>query len=187
MGITNWIWQTCTYCDALITREIHRLWRRLPWLNAAMVVVAKYTPVFMLAVLVVAATGILQTTQHYVVTFASVSSSIVAAVAIRLIHEPISRMTARPRPFDTEPFEPLLAHEQGESFPSNHAGGALALACGAIHLPFFREILLVMALCLCFSRIYCGLHHFSDVVVGAIGGTTVGLLCAGIQAGIHLS
>ncbi|GMA62285.1 phosphatase PAP2 family protein [Alicyclobacillus fastidiosus] len=177
MELTSAVWRQFTRADAAVTRSLTEMWPKAPWLNAVMIVTAKYTPIVMLAVLVVAASDVIEVTTE-VTAFTSVAASIVAALVIRTLHEPVSRLTSRPRPFDTEPFEPLLAHDRGESFPSNHAAGAMALACGAIHLPGYNCILLTLAVGLCFSRIYCGLHHLSDVVVGAVGGTTCGIVCA---------
>ncbi|EPZ48299.1 phosphatase PAP2 family protein [Alicyclobacillus acidoterrestris] len=177
MGLTDWLWRGFSLADAVVTRRLEKLWITTPWLNALMIIAAKYTPIVMLAILVIAAANIVEVTTAEV-SFVSVASSIVAALLIRALHEPVSRLTNRPRPFDTEPFEPLLEHERGESFPSNHAGGSMALACGALHLPFYPWLLLVLAILLCFSRIYCGLHHLSDVLVGALGGATCGVVCA---------
>lgn len=185
MGLTDRFWRVCTHADKETTDWLSRLWRTMPWLNAAMAVIAKYTPIVMLGVLVLAATGWFHTAGTAVALW-GVSSSIVAAVVIRLLHEPVSKLTLRPRPFDTEPFEPLLEHDPGESFPSNHAGGALALACGAVHVAGFAPLLFILAILLCISRIYCGLHHLSDVVVGAAGGVVIGLICAQLPVLFHL-
>jgi undecaprenyl-diphosphatase len=184
MGLMDSFWAICLHVDNWVTRQIERLWPKWTFVNVVMVVVAKYTPIAMLGLFVTAAADVIGGTSDERMTFLRAGSAIVAAVVIRLIHEPISRLLARPRPFDTEPFQPLLAHDPGDSFPSNHAGGAMALACGASGLSGYHTILLVMAICLCISRVYCGLHYMSDVVVGAAGGICVGLICANLAASL---
>lgn len=170
-----------------MTRRINRMWSKCIWINAAMVISAKYTPIVMLAILVIAATGIATPMDSLRNIDWSVCASILSAMTIRVLHEPITRFVSRPRPFDEEPFQPLMAHEPGESFPSNHAAGGMALAFGAIHLAGVNTILLVLGLWLCSARIYCGLHHTSDVLVGASGGMAVGCMFAYVQWLLHLA
>lgn len=186
MDISGWFWFQCTRLDNQVTKRVSQIWRVSSSLNAGMIITAKYTPIAMLSVLVIAAFGLISLDISPAQRFWSVASAIVSALVIRVLHEPVSRITARDRPFDTEPFEPLLDHDAGDSFPSNHAGGAFALAIGASHLPSFHVILLCLAIALSVSRIYCGLHHFSDVFTGALGGVTVGLVFADIQVILHL-
>lgn len=181
------MWQTIEAWDMYFTKKLTRLWTRWPWFNASMIALAKYTPVMMLAVLVLAAFRLWPLEYLPQSATWSVASSMLSAIVIRCLHEPISRYVSRSRPFDTEPFEPLLAHDTGDSFPSNHSAGAMALAFGAVHLPGVCVLLLLMAIWLCFSRIYCGLHHTSDVLAGASGGMAVGVTFAYIQSLIHLA
>ncbi|WP_067619391.1 phosphatase PAP2 family protein [Alicyclobacillus acidiphilus] len=178
MDVTEWLWDRAERMDAAITRAMQRLWQVSHLLNATMVIVAKYTPIFMLVTLVIASTGWLPVEANAAKAPWNVASSICAALLIRGIHEPISRLVSRPRPFDTEPFQPLLRHDPGESFPSNHAAGGFALAMGAVHLPGYFPILLCLAIVLACSRTYCGLHHATDVVIGSLGGIGTGLVVA---------
>jgi undecaprenyl-diphosphatase len=66
------------------------------------------------------------------------------------------------------------------SFPSNHAANAFAvLVAGWAFASFrWRFVLLVLALGVCFSRVYLGVHYVSDVVAGAVLGSLVGALVA---------
>lgn len=181
------MWTWIEKWDLKTTRRISDMWSRSIWLNAAMIVCAKYTPIMMLAILVIAASGIALQPDSLRNADWSVTASIVAAIAIRVLHEPITRLVSRPRPFDAEPFEPLLTHDSGDSFPSNHAAGAMALAFGSIHLSGVNVILVVLGLWLCIARIYCGLHHMSDVLAGASGGMAVGSVFAYLQWIFHLA
>lgn len=186
MDIADWIWNRSTRIDLAITRYMQMMWRKSHLINATMVIVAKYTPIFMLLTLVIASTGWLRVGSAPSHAPWNVASSIVSALVIRALHEPISRFVHRPRPFDSEPFQPLLRHDPGDSFPSNHAAGGFALAAGAQHLSGYFPILLCLAILLAISRIYCGLHHFSDVWIGALGGICVGLTIATIGSSLGL-
>jgi undecaprenyl-diphosphatase len=94
---------------------------------------------------------------------------------------------ARPRPFATIPGIWIYKGQwmmsdgfQGQetiSFPSNHAVNAAAAAMILAHL--FRRywpIPAVLAVLICFSRVYLGMHYPGDVVAGAM----VGLFVAGV-------
>jgi undecaprenyl-diphosphatase len=89
----------------------------------------------------------------------------------------LKAVTDRPRPFETIPdADPLIRAAVGQSMPSGHAAtsfaGAVILTClftrGA---PFF----FLLATAIAFSRIYVGVHYFSDVLAGALLGAAVGL------------
>lgn len=186
MGVTDTLWRWTTFLDHRLTLFASRFWNLSYTFNACMVIIAKYTPIIMLGILVIAASDVLPTTIPPQLSTWSVASSIISALLIRGLHEPVSRSTHRPRPFDTFVIAPLLQHEPGDSFPSNHAAGAFALALGAEHLPGYFPILLALAFLLAFSRFYCGLHHLSDVIVGAAGGAVAGDAIATLQVSLHL-
>ncbi len=82
---------------------------------------------------------------------------------------------ARPRPFAVLPDVHLIIYgKKGLSFPSGHA--AQSFMAATILSRFFRRymIFFVIALFVCFSRVYVGLHFISDVVAGALIGTLIG-------------
>ena len=63
------------------------------------------------------------------------------------------------------------------SFPSGHAASAAAYATAAGHAdPVLGPPLAALAATVGFSRVYTGMHHPSDVLVGAALGTAVGLV-----------
>jgi undecaprenyl-diphosphatase len=89
----------------------------------------------------------------------------------------LKAVTDRPRPFETIPdADPLLKATVGQSMPSGHAATSFAGAVILTYLlaraaPFF----FLLAAAIAFSRVYVGVHYFSDVVVGAVLGAAVAL------------
>lgn len=81
----------------------------------------------------------------------------------------VRKLYDRPRPCITMNLEPLIGHKTGESFPSRHTVSAfsIALAIAPIHI-VLAYIAFMIAIIVALTRILCGLHHISDVVV-AIG------------------
>jgi undecaprenyl-diphosphatase len=142
-----------------------------------MVVIAAWTPIIMLAVIALSTIGYGVPPSHDSVHGAdpavAASAAVVSAIIGRILNEPISRWVNRARPFEAAGFQPLLDHETGQAFPSNHATGAFALAVSMAHVPGYFGVLLVLAILLCMARIYNGLHHFTDVVAGVLHGSLV--------------
>ena len=84
-----------------------------------------------------------------------------------------------PRPFVVGGFEPLIAHEADNGFPSDHI--LLAASLAAVMLFFDRKYaywLWALTAFIAFSRVYVGVHHFFDVAA-SMG---IALLCAIIIA-----
>lgn len=64
-------------------------------------------------------------------------------------------------------------------FVSSHASNffALAISAGLILRPYYPKLrwwLILIAVIICFSRIYLGVHYFTDVLVGGGLGATIG-------------
>lgn len=98
-----------------------------------------------------------------------------------------------PRPFTTHPrVHPLVAHDAGQSFPSDHTTAAVAIAL-VILLFLSRAIgaaALVAAALVGFSRVYIGVHYPGDIlaslVVALVGVGSVALVHARqAHAGAH--
>jgi undecaprenyl-diphosphatase len=163
--------------DIQITEGFMRIWQKSEWLNNLAITITRWTSIVMLILMVCIFEGLFLTAGYRTIALESAVLSIVAAFLGRLVNEPIAKLVSRSRPFEELRFTPLAKHDSGESFPSNHSTGAFALAFGCIHVPGYNAVLLILALCLAVSRIYCGLHYASDVMIGTIHGILAASLC----------
>jgi undecaprenyl-diphosphatase len=79
------------------------------------------------------------------------------------------------QPFAAYGYEPLVAHEVDNSFPSDHAAilGALA-GLGFFYNRWLAAFLMLCALCTGLGRILAGLHYPLDIAVGLF----IGMACA---------
>ena len=91
---------------------------------------------------------------------------------------------ARLRPSHTPGVENLLHYVNGYrggqyGFASSHAANSFgAVTFVSLFLRKWRVsvALFALALCVCFSRIYLGVHFFGDITVGTLIGTLIGYL-----------
>ena len=96
-----------------------------------------------------------------------------AGLAIYVI---VKKTTRRTRPCLIEPnqWAQILPPDQ-YSFPSGHTISAFAIAISlGLYYPVLMPILLFCASVIAISRIMLGMHFLSDVVVGALIGTSLG-------------
>ena len=92
------------------------------------------------------------------------------------IYKLLKRGTLRPRPYQVQASiaqgaSPLDTY----SFPSGHTLHAVAFSVVALaHFPSLAGILVPFALLTAVSRVVLGLHYPSDVLAGAVLGSTIG-------------
>ncbi len=100
-----------------------------------------------------------------------------SAVCTKFLIDALAVRVGRVRPFVKRGMIPFVKKdEQDPSFPSNHAGGAFALAGYlAFHLSPLAPFLYVIAVGLATSRVFTLLHYPSDLLAGASVGTLVAL------------
>lgn len=162
--------------DEQLADWVQAAWHRSAWADATASVVAKWTAIVMLVLIMLAAAGVLLPPTAHQTALTGAICAVTSAILARIVNEPISRWVAKPRPFERETFQALVWHEKGKAFPSNHATGAFALAVGMGQVPGYRDILYVLAILLCLSRIYGGLHYVTDVLGGVLHGSLIALL-----------
>lgn len=111
-------------------------------------------------------------------TISEVLGAMFSAVCTKLLIDVIAVKVGRVRPFVKRRLTPSVRKdEQDPSFPSNHAGGAFALAGYlAFHFSPLAPFLYVIAVGLAVSRVFALLHYPSDLVAGAGVGTLVAFL-----------
>jgi membrane-associated phospholipid phosphatase len=88
----------------------------------------------------------------------------------------VKDLVQRTRPFDAHPAIHPLYVVHSSSFPAGHAATAFA---GAVLLSYvavrLAPLFLGLALAICFSRVYDGVHYPTDVLAGAAIGAVVGV------------
>lgn len=108
----------------------------------------------------------------------AVLNAIVAQFLANVILKSVNLLYFRPRPFDSDPAVNLLFYRPWDSsFPSNPATFAFAMAT-AIYLGDRRlgRWALGVAGLWVLARVFCGVHYPSDVLAGALLGSTVAYL-----------
>lgn len=91
----------------------------------------------------------------------------------------IKKMVIRPRPFVTVVEIIQKSPASGYSFVSNHAANMFGIA---IYMSFFyprwRAVWWIIALVIGYSRVYNGVHYFTDVLFGGLIGGCMSYLIA---------
>ena len=101
----------------------------------------------------------------------------VAAVVAESLTAGLKHITDRARPPLADPaIQALVGIPDSTSFPSGHAAAAFAAATAVAMLhPRLRVPLFALAALVALSRVYLGVHFWSDVFVGSLLGVSVGL------------
>lgn len=99
------------------------------------------------------------------------------------INQVILLFVHRIRPYDAGVSHLIISPSTDWSFPSDHATATFAIAAAfLLRGPKWRGLgLLAGALLVCLSRIYVGMHYFTDV----LGGAMTGVLAAVIVRGVY--
>jgi undecaprenyl-diphosphatase len=104
----------------------------------------------------------------------------VAAVVAEGLTGLLKLITERARPPLADPqIEALVSVPESHSFPSGHAATAFAAATVvAVLYPRLRAPLLALAVMVALSRVYLGVHFWSDILVGSLLGVAIGITTA---------
>lgn len=100
------------------------------------------------------------------------------------INQLILLFVHRVRPYDAGITQLLIGPSADWSFPSDHATASMAVvAAFALHgLRRRTSMLFVLAVIVCWSRIYVGTHYLSDILGGALTGV---LAAIGLKLAYH--
>lgn len=145
-------------------QQINQLATRYDWMDDIMEFCAQDIVFVMIAIL-----GILWLTgkknNQKAVFFAALTACVALAIGSMLI----SPAVHHPRPFATHQVHQLVAHAADNSFPSDHATFAFAIAFSVLLVKRRIGILLLgLAVITGFSRVYVGVHYPADIAGAAI-------------------
>jgi undecaprenyl-diphosphatase len=100
--------------------------------------------------------------------------AVISVIAAYALSYAAGMIYSHPQPFAAEHFTPLVPHEVDNSFPSHHTLFAAVIA-GVIYFYNRRAglWLWLFAIVVGLSRIYVGLHYFSDVITSLLIGVVV--------------
>jgi undecaprenyl-diphosphatase len=158
--------------DITITHWLNSLAGQNETLDAAMVFITSFGVPIMI-VLVALQWWSKRPREHMRHTAVAAGLSFLLGLAIAQI---ILLFIHRMRPYDAGVSHLLIAPTVDWSFPSDHATAALAIVA-AFALQGFRRwayIFLAMAILVCLSRIFVGMHYVTDI----LGGAAVALIAA---------
>lgn len=166
--------------DDACVRWIRSQWGHSPWRDRALVVVARYgAHLFFLGMGLLVIDSLLFVPRYASRAIVAVFVAVIAGLLSKMVIDALGEKYGRQRPFVRHHYAPLFAKDSGDpSFPSNHAGGACALAtCVSLYVPAVQTAVWALAILVVYARLYTGVHYVSDVLAGALIGITVGVAC----------
>ncbi|MDI1444674.1 phosphatase PAP2 family protein [Polyangium sp. 6x1] len=122
-------------------------------------------------------------------TRATTTRLIAALVVTSALVSTVKALVGRVRPCDAlAACEPVfIASPGGHSFPSGHAAGSFTFAAFVASVrPTLAVPAFVFAALVAWSRCFLAVHYPSDILVGALVGTSIGLVAARLRSRLDL-
>ena len=155
--------------------RINEFARDTPWLHPIMIGYADYG-IAVFAVLLAAGWWIARRRGDLTALAAAVWAPLGALAAVA-ISEPLAAVIAEPRPDAMLPDILVLAHRGSESFPTDSAVLAGAVAAGLVRVGSRLDTVAVLAAAaMAFARVYIGADYTLDVLAGLGFGVTVSVI-----------
>lgn len=111
---------------------------------------------------------------------AGVSMAVALLIGLLITNVLLKNQICRPRPYAAIPELQSLTTASGWSFPSGHSTSSIAAAAAMFpRTPGWMGVsALILAVLICLSRLYVGVHYPTDVICGALVGV-LAAFCAG--------
>ncbi len=146
--------------------------RRICWLKTFFIVASRLGdgPLWVMTATWLIASGDLRTRIAVMSAFVAVILSVLTFMAVK-------NLISRPRPFESwQSLTCLMPPPDRFSFPSGHTMTAFsAWAALTTFIPVLTIPFLLAAVIIGLSRVFLGLHYPTDVLVGALMGTAIGV------------
>jgi undecaprenyl-diphosphatase len=162
--------------DGSLYLAINGLAGHIDQIDDAFEAMSRFIPFVLIALLLVAWFAPGPESGRYRRQLGTIAATLGASVALG-VNQVIIRLWDRPRPFISHHATMLLAPSRDPSFPSDHATFGFAIAA-ALLIATWRlgVVALLLAAVMAFARVYVGEHYVSDVIGGALVGTTFAVL-----------
>ena len=164
-------WQKFNILEAEMLKDFQH-WIRQPWLDKVIVVFTELNDAGKISILICILLLILK--KYRKVGLCTSLALVFETLIINMILKPL---VERPRPYIiNEAIDILVNYQSDFSFPSGHTGSAVAVA-GVMLLCMPKKYgipAFLFAILMGVSRMYVGVHYFTDVLAGA----GIGLGCA---------
>lgn len=173
--------------DGWIAVRLAAVRERSPRMNAFFGVFARFGPHLFFAymgLLLLRGAWLSSTLANH--SLAGVFVAVAAAFGSKFTIDPLAARIGRVRPFAALGLSSLVDKDASDpSFPSNHAGGAFALAVPlAAFFPHLAALTLALGFFVAFSRVYAGIHYLSDVAAGGAIGALAGFFAVLLYASL---
>lgn len=180
-------WQRLMEWDQRFGRFAFQATRSRKWVKAFVRAIGTYSPhVFFLEMGAWLTFCIASARPLVGAALTGIGGAVTAALLTKVAIDAIALRFGRQRPFVRWGVAPIIPKSARDpSFPSNHAGGAFALAVSlAWWIPSLAVLSLCLAVLLAMARVMAGLHYVSDVLVGAAVGALVATLLMMVLSGV---